>query len=534
MRRVKFARVLAVGTVLLGSSVACSGDDSSADDSQPASLERIEYANVDVPEDRAADAVGSALGSIDPCALIDPSGTGVKHLSTGSDVEALSPHACEVSNGVVRVSARIGAAFSTEDRYNAGLESIGGAKAYVVVPTGDPMLCQVALPVDFTHSIMFVGSYSFADNRDACDNAKAFARAAAKRLEQPDSVAHAKGPANQTACDILRPAVDLNDETELRSGSDFEQGIDQCGVWENVDEGGLQPAAPNVELSIEYSDPAFLDYYKKAGTVHGRQLRAHDCTLAWNERKVPGSIATDQVVRFEIDAQSCNKAKRLTADITKIIDQGRVAKPADPQRPVLYAPGEPDAPAAGACIDVMDSAESKCHPYEKTDAPTDGKETIEAANADPNVNCAIAAEAVEEHFGSNLRPVTAQRGIGQLDTPARMCGFVEESHAAQVWVGVSEGSMSESAGSEIGGQPAHDETTASAGERTISVALGEEDEPGYLYGEVLVRPAREDGDFDDSPVDEAPLQKLDEAMTDIVDDHFNAGKSLNSMRSGDR
>lgn len=509
--------MLAVTAVLLGGGIACSGDGSSSNDS-PEPRERIDYANVEIPEDRADDAVDSALGSIDPCALIDPSGVGVKYLA-GGDVEAGSPHKCRVSNGAVEVSVQIGAAFSAEERYNAKPETLGGAKAYVV-RTDNLGLCQVALPVDFTHSIMFVGSYSWADNRDACDNAKAFAAAGAKRLDEPDDVAHAKGPANQTACDILRPAVEVTEGTELRSGWDFGTGVDQCGLWEKVSDAGFQPSAPEVGLSVEYRD-SIPDYYKPAGTVGGRELRTFECKMSWNERGAHSANGSANVV-FSVSAPSCKKAKRAVGDIAEVIDEGRVRKPAEPQRQVLYAPDEPDVAAAGACVDVLDSVATDCRPYQETDAPADGAETIEAASADPNVNCAIAAEAVEVHFGANLRPVTAEHGIGSLDTPARMCGFVEESHATQLWIGVSSEPMSESTETEIAGHPAHDETTASEGERTISVALDDEGESGYLYGEILVRPERADRNLDDPPFDKAPMRKLDEAMTDIAESHFNA------------
>ena len=518
MGRVKVVRELAVAAVLLGGMVACSEQDVPDDAGQKESSERIDYTNVDVPEDRDSDAVQAALGSIDPCALIDPSGVGVEYFSTGSKVRALSPHTCEVSKGEVRVRVKIGVAFSFEDRYNAGLESLGDARAYVV-PGGDSLgLCQVALPVDHTQAIMVSGSYASADNRDACDNAKDFARAAAKRLKEPDAVAQRQSPAKQTACDILRPAVELDDGSELRSGQDPEYGVDECGVWEKVEEGELQPAAPDIGLTVQYRD-SIPDYYTKAGRVRGRQLHASHCDMSWNERKAVGTGASGKAV-FKVTAPSCKKAKSLVGDVADVIDNGGVSEPSEPQRPVLYAADEPDAPAAGACIDVMDADENECQPYAETEAPADGEETIEAATDDPNVNCAIATEAVEEHFGSHLRPVTAVHGIGQLDTPARLCGFVEESHALQVWIGVSKDSMPESATSEIDGRPAHDETTTSEGERTMSVALDDEGESGYLYAEVIVNPDREDGNFDESPVDKAPLDNLDEVVTDVVSAHF--------------
>ena len=514
MERTKLVSAMAL---LLVGTMACAGQDSSSD-GQDEAIERIEYVSADIPEDRADDAVNAALGRIDPCSLIDPGGVGVPYLA-GGDVEARSPHTCHVSNGVVQVSVRIGAEFSAEDRYNAIPETLGGAKAYVV-STSDLGMCQVALPVDFAHSIMFVGSYSSSQNRDSCDNAKAFARTAAKRLEQPDEIAYDDEATTRTACDILRPAVDIADNQELRSGWNFEYGIDECGLWAKSGEGGLQAVEPEVGLSVEFRD-SIPDYYKPAGTVRGRELRAFECTMSWIEPGVHKPKGSANAV-FSVSAPSCKNAKNAVGDIADVIDDDRIAKPAEPQTPVLYAPDEPDVAAAGACVDVLDAASLECQPYEETDAPTDGDETIAAASADPNVACAIAADAVEKHFDEDLHPVTAARGVGPLESAGRMCGFVEESHALQLWIGASRESIFEPPTSKIGGYPAHDETTSSLGERTMWVALDDDGESGYLYAEVVVKQSREDGNLDGSAVDTAPLQKLDEVMTDVVADHFNA------------
>src|SRR5699024_12601146 len=68
------------------------------------------------------------------------------------------------------VSVALGVAFSTDDRFNADLDPVAGAKAYVV-PSGDLMSCQVALPVSSTHAIV-VNAYPEIDVRDPCDDAK--------------------------------------------------------------------------------------------------------------------------------------------------------------------------------------------------------------------------------------------------------------------------------------------------------------------------------------------------------------------------
>lgn len=338
MGRVRFARLLAVGAVLLGGTVACSGDDS-ADTHSP----RVE--NADVPADRADEAVHAGLGRIDPCALIDPAGAGIKHFSAAPYVREPSPHSCEIIDDAGSVSVDIGTEFSTEDRSNASLDPVAGAKAYVV-PSSDLMSCNVALPVSFTHAIIF-DAYPNVDVRDPCDDAKAFARAAVKRLKQPAGVAYPKGPTTLSACDLMRPTIDLSDGEELRSGWDVKSGIDLCGVAENPGDGEgsqLESSVLGPRLSIEYARPSFSYDYTKAGKVRGRQVARNGCTLAWNEPKVLKS-ADGLVARFELTEKPCDTAKDLARDIMKVIDQGRSAKSATAQRPLLYQAGEPDAPA---------------------------------------------------------------------------------------------------------------------------------------------------------------------------------------------
>lgn len=519
MRRVKLAHVLAVGAVLLGGTVACS--DESAEVGGPP--EPVGNA----PEDRDQEAVHAALGGIDPCALIDPTGAGIKNFSGSSDVEAMTPHSCDVRDDAGSVSVALGVAFSTEDRFNAGLDPVAGAKAYVV-PSGDLMSCQVALPVSFTHAIVFDADPDI-DVRDPCDDAKAFARAAAKRLQQPRSVSYPDAAITASACDLLGSAVDLSEGEELRGGWERNAGMDECGVGESASDGEapqsdevLDSIPTGTRLSISYSGPSLPHDYTMVGKVRGRRLAVrtlNGCTTAWNEPTMRKS-ADGRVAQLELVGSSCEETKRLVRDITKAIDQHQPSRSGPAQRPVLYQAGEPDAPASGACIDLVDFAESECRPYVETDAPSDGEETIEAAGEDPNVNCAIATDAIEEHYGASLRPVTAIGRLGIHEGDVRRCGFVDESHAIEVWIGVSNEPMQVPGESEVDGHPARDETSTTSSDlvtRDLAVALDGEDAPGLLYGKVVLRPERgreyigDDGQLDD----------LDEVMTDIADAHFN-------------
>jgi len=516
MRKAKLAHVLAVGAVLLGGTVACS-DDSADVDGPPEPVGNA-------PEDRDQEAVHAALGRIDPCALIDPTGAGIKNFSGSSDVEAMTPHSCDVRDDAGSVSVALGVAFSTDDRFNADLDPVAGAKAYVV-PSGDLMSCQVALPVSSTHAIV-VNAYPEIDVRDPCDDAKAFARAAAKRLKQPRSVSYPDAAITASACDLLGSAVGLSEGEELRGGWERTAGMDECGVAESASDGEAPQSAEVLDsiptgtrLSISYSGPSLPHDYAMAGKVRGRRLAVNGCTTAWNEPTMRKS-ADGRVAQLELTGSSCEETKRLVRDITKAIDQDQAAKSAPAQHPVLYRAGQPDAPALGACTDLMDFAESECQPYVETDAPSDGEETIEAAGEDPNVNCAIATDAIEEHYGASLRPVTAIGRLGMHEGDVRRCGFVDESHAIEVWIGVSNEPMQVPGESEIDGHPARDETSTTSSDRVtrdLVVALDDEDAPGLLYGEVVLRPER----GREYLGDDAQLDDLDEVMTDIADAHFD-------------
>ena len=524
------ARLLAVCAILIAGTVACTGDqDTPAEESQ-VPPDRLEYASTDIPEDRASDAVASALGRLDACALIDPKGANVQGYPASSEVEARSPHSCQVTNPESDdVTITLGVEFPTDERFSSQLTSLGGSKAYVVANPTTTTFCEVEIPVSFTHAIE-VRSSDLGVDTNACADAKGFAATVASRLDEPDDHELSKGPARWTACDILGSATDLNGKTEFRSGADSVFGLDKCGVWEKSggSSGGgldLQPVAPNSYLSVEYDTPANDEFPRDLGTTSGRKLNGYDdgaCVLQWNEWDVPKAIAKGQVARFQVSTPSCKQSKQFVADIARVVDSEEAHTSADPQRPVLYDPSEPDAPAAGACIDVESFDEADCKPYVDADAPADGEDTISAAQADPNVNCAIATDAIEEHFGSQMSPVTAVNGITSDGKPRYMCGFVEQSHALQVWIVASQDPMGQVPGSEFGGHEAHDVTTASEGLREMWVALDDPEESGHLYAEVRVLPSRESGQYSDSPVDDKPLELLDEAMTDIVEAHFNA------------
>lgn len=517
--------VVAVGAVALAGLVGCSDDDAAPGPSLEL-RDRIAYAVSDTPQDRASGAVESALGRLDACALIDPAGAGVAGFAESAELEARSPHSCTVRNNAYdNVSVTLGVELSPDDRFANKLTSLGGARAYVLAST-TKTLCRVALPVSFTHAIGFFASTSGTD-RQACAPAKDFAATAAERLATPESVEFDRNRARQTACAILRRAVDLDRGTEIRYGTDFDAGMDRCGVWESGpqgDESEIEPAAPTSYLSIEYGESA-ADYYDDSfGTISGRRIHGEDsaeCTLAWDEWK-PASAADAAVARFQVSAPSCTKSKRLVTDIVEVIDRGEAESSREPQRPVLYEPGEADSAAVGACADVKESEEIDCTPYAEADAPSTGEQTIKAAEADPNVNCAIAIDAVHEHFGSDMSPVTA-RYSGETHGDAKYaCGFVEESHALQVWFVASPDPMNQTPDSEMDGHPVHDLTTASQGMRQMWIALDEPDESGHLYAELRVLPSPDHGMYADAPVNEKPLEELDETTSEIVSEHFSA------------
>ncbi|UYM07698.1 hypothetical protein [Solicola gregarius] len=500
---------------------ACSGGD--ADESYDPDPTVAYQSGVETPKDRDEDAVDAALGRIDPCALIDPAGAGVKGFPKSSELDPDGPHVCEVeSPDYDEVRAVLGIELAAEDRFTRDLLNLGGAKAYLESSPTNTTFCRVALPVSFTHAIEFTGS-SGGVGADACGPAKRFAALAAERLDQPDTLEQVAGPDRAGACDILRRAVDLKNKREFRSGQDFLFGMDKCGVWEAPDQTDttdlqFEPVAPESYLEIGYSTPPNDEFTKDYGTVRGRALNGYSsggCVLAWNEWDAPTNVEGNLVARFKASAPSCKAAKRLVAQVTKVVDD-TPSSTADPQRPVLYAPDESDIAAPGGCVDLAEFATADCEAFVDAEVPEAASDVVGAADREPGVSCSLAGDAVREQFGDSMSPITATHGTDAAGGPAYMCGFTEPTHGRQVWIDVSSDEMPYEPGSEIDGHDAHDLETASEGTRQLWIAI----DGGYVYGEVRVTPDRSTGMYSDSPVNDKPLDKLDEAMTDIMAEQF--------------
>ncbi|UPK75380.1 hypothetical protein MU582_01730 [Nocardioidaceae bacterium SCSIO 66511] len=520
---------MALGAALVLASGCTSGDDADP----PEQETRIAYeSGVSTPKDRDEDAVHASLARLDPCALIDPAGASVKGFSKGSEVSVDGPHVCEVDSprsGEVRVV--LGVELGAEDRYTRDLQTIGGAKAYV--DNSDSTFCRVALPVSFTHVIEFVGSGS-AVGSDACTSTTGIAEVAATRLEQAESFEQPEGPSRASACAILGEAVDLKKNREFRSGDDFLAGMDKCGVWEapdaEADGAGLQfePVAPEQYLEIEYRTPPNDEFPRSFGTVRGRKLNGYDsggCVLAWNEWDGPKEAGEKLVARFQVSASKCPAAKRLVSAVTKVVDDGP-PEPDGTQEPILYGPDEEDVGAPGGCVDLAEYETADCKAYadsevEDIDLPSDGEDLVRAGAEDPQVGCAIALDAVREHFGDEMAPITAVNGTDLTGQPAYMCGFTEPTHSRQVWIDLVPEPMPDEPGSQIDGHDAHDVTTASEGTRDLWITIGDDAETdGHVYAKAIVTPDRSAGLDSDAPVDEAPLDDLDDAMTDVMAKHF--------------
>lgn len=519
-----------IGALVLLAAAACSSSSDHTNDNHEDPFEplpKVEYSSGSVPQDRDQDAVTAALARIDPCALVDPAGVGLRGYPGTLRPEANGPHVCETINADEdRVRVAVGVELPPEERFNRQLITLGGAKAYVAKQSS--IHCQVALPVSFSHAIEFTGS-SMGVDADACAAAKGFAAAAAKRLAHPEDVELGRARDRWPMCDLLGQALgDRPNGTELRFGTDSLDGMDTCGLWQRS--GGdfgtgteLEPVAADVSLQVEYGDPE--PEPDEFGTVNGRALSVYryasatGCMVGWKERPTLSGGGERRAAWFHVAAPSCSRARKTAAGVTGLLDSGRPVA-AQPQRPVLYASAEPDVAAAGGCVDLRDQAPSDCAPYVPAEVPDDPVETIRAAEADPNVNCALALDAVREQFGERMRPVTAVHGTDADGAPGYACGFLEASHSRQVWIRASSDPMGQDAGSHIDGRPAHDVTTRSDGIRQLWVALDGTSEPGHLYAEVLVTPDRRLIAQGYPPVDKKPLQRLDELMADVMAEHF--------------
>jgi hypothetical protein len=457
-------------------------------------LPKVTHPQAEVPKDRDEPAVLAALRQTDACALLGPD---AKVYPANVTPKAKGPHRCAIrrdDNGD-EIEVVLGDLFGPGPRFGRELITIGGAKAYQWVLDGE---CLVHLPVSFRLAIKFWGrkGAQSAGSDEICSVTRGFAAYAVTRLSIQDSPKPGLPLADWDACQLLTAALGANPDKYALGINESLYGVDSCGA----DPREPERASPAVGLTIRYGgDPAAEGDVRTIGGMRVRVYQFSDaCTLAW-------SNGND--VLLELRAPDCARAEGYAAAA-----MARLRDPAPPAgplwRPLTYRPSEPDVGVAGACLDLSpDVNPQSCQPYVQVPVPAGDARVIQAAEADLNINCAIARDGVARHFG-DLRPVTFDRG----------CAFVEPSHAVKISVYASRTpAMSDGRPVTVAGHEGRLMISRGDGRSDHKLSLSVGDKGSVLF-EASLRPTR--GTGDQARPDDSPASKLELFAADVMAKYF--------------
>lgn len=497
--------------VMLGLGLAfiagCSSNEPSANNER---LPKVTHAKAEAPKDRDEKAVMAALRQLDACALVDPAAK-VAGFPADAMRRARSPHRCEIlrEDGADEVEVILGDLLDAQRRSTSELLTIGGVKAY---RSASEDSCFVDLPVSFRLAIKFYARKgSRSASSEMCAPAKGFAQYAVGRLADPDRVKPGQNTpmAEWDACQILTAGLGDNPEGLKIATNSSNSGVDSCGA----DKERPENASPAVRVELQYGrDPASETKYVR--TVGGKPVRVYEesdyCNLAWSNGKVKSGEAgrTDQVV--EVQARDCKGGEAITtAAMSRLRDAPPTA--AKPQRPLTYRPDEPDIALPGACADFAPVTTARpCEPYVEITVPSGSQDVLRAAEADPNVNCAIAKEAVARHFGDKFKPVTS---MGR-------CVFVEPTHSVELTIvampiSIEMGDKPQN----VAGHPAYTERRGNGSDLYIDHELGVSvGERGIV--KFTGSFARKRGADREARIDDSLSSKLQPLATDVMTKYF--------------
>jgi hypothetical protein len=224
----------------------------------------------------------------------------------------------------------------------------------------------------------------------------------------------------------------------------------------------------------------------------------------------PALLPTATVV-----AGDCPRAKEVAGAAVGVL---RAPPPAGGvAQPVLYAPTEPDSPHPGACAFKEIGAQSTCEPAINLAVPTSRTEILATAEIDPNMDCAVATEAVGTRFGPRASPVTTVfDGLGS-------CYFLTPERLVELEVDVRPQSVttiapmsSDGTRVTIAGHPGYRLPDVQPGERTFQVGLtADPEDEGTLFVRLKVGPVRPE-----RGLSQADLAKLEPLIADVLNAHF--------------
>ena len=269
-----------------------------------------EPSTTETPQGRDEKRVIDALRRLDMCAVLQAA------VGAERELRAYRPSECVTFDSATEVDLYV-ARLRADKRTSMTAKDVGGAKAYV---QGSSSRCLAQLPVSADLVIVFSSS-------DACAKLEPMVAEAVPVLSRPATL---EGEPRWDACTVLRKAPDVD------PGSD--ENLDLCTDKKTL---------ANVEFS--YTTPGVPEEGWRRSTVDGvevwtlddRDPDAPSCTFEWSLGPALSDHADGELVA-SVGAVDCAKVTPLVAPLVAALKQEPDA--GDPQRPLLYAPGEPDHP----------------------------------------------------------------------------------------------------------------------------------------------------------------------------------------------
>ncbi|MPZ80011.1 MAG: hypothetical protein GEV28_06265 [Actinophytocola sp.] len=364
------------------------------------------------PEGRDMQAVTVALRALDPC-LLGP--VELAAIPTG-------PHSClfladpDFSPGDEGLTVKVGADSTHISRYLQAPVTIGGAKAYQYVRSGDT--CQVVIPVSANRSVEL-------ESPGACPPVRRYAEATVAKLRAPDSVAMDPASRPFAAWDgcVLVTQL-LGGEAERFRYKPTGTRDPFAGCYTAPLEGdGYGP-----RLEISYAGAP--EFTGRTRQVAGRTVEVADlgkrCIATWDNGPSGSRNTWFAATVVKLSTQDCDTTARLVARVVALAGQRPADADAAPQRPLLYGPDDNDTATRGACVDFSVGASDDCEPYQEVGVPEGPAEILAAAEENRHVQCAVFDEAIEAAFGAEYAAVTW----------GAHCIFVAPDHVLQITVNV--------------------------------------------------------------------------------------------------
>lgn len=294
-------------------------------------------------KDRDERAVLTALRQLDMCALVDAAWNATPGLPTDVELSAESPFACSAAlTSTEKITAKV-----TPRSYGKSedlpVRVLGGAKTYV----DEKDLCRIYMPVSFGLAIEFEGPRLIEtpghSSKCVMMTATALAASAATILAKPDTV-------------LAEPMWDTCSALITALGTTAEEyDIDRYANLLDVCDGF---SSPSIALSLNDLNTPPIPDDAMAETIAGTQVYTHTrdgvCFVYWLQGPADSRFARESDYEAYFATSDCAQSRTIAERVINVLKQ---PPPTDvaPQRPILYAPDEPDNPNPASCKPVPPS-----------------------------------------------------------------------------------------------------------------------------------------------------------------------------------